>query len=57
MILTAIYTDTRLGEIQALTWKNFNFNLTPYPYGVLGMKKDINFSQQKMIHLSELLNK
>ena len=26
MILTAIYTGARLGEIQALTWKDINFN-------------------------------
>lgn len=26
MILTALYTGARLGEIQALTWKDINFN-------------------------------
>ncbi len=47
MILTALYTGARLGEIQALTWKDINFNFKTITINKAWHETDHQFKDTK----------
>lgn len=62
MILTAIFTGARLGEIMALTWKDINFNFKTITinkswdyYNGGGFKKTKNESSNRIIRVNQQL--